>query len=74
MIEALSYVSQATGFVAVVALFFGGRNFPSVKRTWTENSPEEIRYRKRQRCYQVAGFLCATVAVLCQTAITYIGP
>ena len=73
MIETLSYISQATGLVAALTLFYASIAVPWQKQTWKGESPEEVRHRRRQQrllCW--AGIPCTLFAVACQTAITVI--
>lgn len=72
--QALSYVSQATGLVAVLALYVGSLGFPFEEQTWKGQSPPERSHRRRQRILRWVGLPCVFISVGCQTAITALGP
>ena len=71
--QALSYVSQATGLVAVLALYVGSLGFPFEKRSWKGKTPPERRHKRRQQVLRWVGLPCVFISVGCQTAITVFG-
>lgn len=68
--QILSYLSHATGLIAVLALYVGSLGFPFEKQTWKGQSPPERRHRLRQRVLRWVGLPCVFITVGCQMAIT----
>jgi hypothetical protein len=71
--QALSYVSQGTGLIGVLALYVGSLGFPFEKRSWKGKTPAEGRHKRRQQVLKWVGLPCVFISVGCQTAITVFG-
>ena len=71
--EALSYLSQATGLVAVLALYWASLGVPFEMQSWKGKTPREVRHKRRQHVLKWIGLPCVFISVGCQTVITVFG-
>ena len=67
---ALNLVSQATGLISILSLFWASLGVPHDKESWKGSTAFEIMHRKRRRVLKWIGIPCAVIAVGCQTVIT----
>ena len=72
MVTTLSYVSIATGLIAVLTLFFASFSVPWEKQTWKGTTEWENQFKRRQRILKYVGIPCAIIAAVCQTIVTAI--
>ena len=72
--QAMSYISLATGLVAVLALYWASLGVPFEMQSYKGKTPPEVGHKRRQQALKWIGLPCVFVSFGCQFAIVYLTP
>jgi hypothetical protein len=67
----LEFVSEGTGLLSVLLLYWASLAVPASMRSWSGESKTEKRWDFRAKLLTRIGIPCAVIAVGCQAIITF---